>query len=71
METVTTIITFLMVVINLATMSALLIGLNFSPSDKTCPDELKEISRNKLFLKLVVVFDFISSCVLLIDKLCM
>lgn len=52
--------------INVPTMIAYLIGLQFQIEDKNCPQEVRDVKRNILLTKIMQVFNTILCIVLLI-----
>lgn len=52
-------IIFVALAINIPTMIAYLIGLQFQIEDKNCPQEVRDVKRNILLTKLVQVFNVV------------
>lgn len=59
-------IIFVALAINIPTMIAYLIGLQFQIEDKNCPQEVRDVKRNILLTKIMQVFNTILCIVLLI-----
>ena len=65
-ETICIPILFLALAINVPTMIAYLIGLQFQIKDPNCPKEVTNVKRNILATKIMQVFNVIVTLVLLI-----
>lgn len=52
-------IVFVALAINIPTMIAYLIGLQFQIEDKNCPQDVNAVKRNILMTKLVQVFNVV------------
>ena len=59
-------IIFIALAINIPTMIAYLIGLQFQIEDKNCPQEARDVKRNIFFTKLVQIFNVLLLVVIMI-----
>lgn len=59
-------IIFVALAINIPTMIAYLIGLQFQIEDKNCPQDVRDVKHNILFTKIVQVFNVILFIIIMI-----